>query len=792
MRLSSSSFFQLIATLCFLPALALSWFSSIQLIEKRKEQLPNELRAIHSEYTSSLHKEITSSFLQAKLDQAIKHSQSIEGAVLETSFPRLPGFETQYLQITDTSDNSPPYCQIKNALFARYSSESPDFCSQNQSESKVEQISLSRLQKLSLPDTLRDYRLSLNLAFEDHSKPPPYELSELENHAPWRSLDPFLGLLVYRLLLENENRSPLLIGKHYFFVTSHKKTDQLAGLFLFAYSTEQLVLDFLNSLESDSNKETKTDFLNRAQLFMSGSTSSYRQLLHEELVRQRSLSLLPEKSKDGAKVFVQEVKQLNNQKIAFIYPLELYDEETFLIQVRFVMICALVLLFLTLLFKIFQSSFVEPSKILASKLQEILKEFERIRDPVYELWSGKFMIRNTKQEAREFQEIQKTVGSKIQESIERSRLIAALIELEQSRIQGHSVAWCAEAYFQKIRQLLPSESRVLLAFYERKLDRILPPRFGIKTEWEEWDSLKEFSTSKDLKVQVYDSWEEVYFPGLDSDSPVLPILLMKKIVNKEELIIASQRISWMVGEDLVSSLHNESQSARQVQSALNSVQVSNVKELELASYFAAAMDVGGDYSNSFLLEDGESVFAIGDVSGKGIGPSLFAASCKSMLQACLNQKMKLSVAHAYVNRVAVEDKSHSLFCTSFLVRYDSQEQLLEYSSAGHNEMILLRAGSDELELLESKGLPLGLMDIEYEEKSLGVGTGDLLFLYTDGVTEMESPQKELFGFDRLEKLLLSLRHKSCEEIKEELLRQLNQHRDIAKPSDDLTFIILRF
>jgi sigma-B regulation protein RsbU (phosphoserine phosphatase) len=114
---------------------------------------------------------------------------------------------------------------------------------------------------------------------------------------------------------------------------------------------------------------------------------------------------------------------------------------------------------------------------------------------------------------------------------------------------------------------------------------------------------------------------------------------------------------------------------------------------------------------------------------------------------------------------------------------------LYYASGGHNKMILVR--NQEIIHLSAKGFPLGFIDGLYEELNIDVQIGDMVFLYTDGITEAEDEAKNLFGMERLHEILISLKNHSVEEVGRAVIDGLQAFTKGAEQSDDLTYVVFK-
>jgi len=128
----------------------------------------------------------------------------------------------------------------------------------------------------------------------------------------------------------------------------------------------------------------------------------------------------------------------------------------------------------------------------------------------------------------------------------------------------------------------------------------------------------------------------------------------------------------------------------------------------------------------------------------------------------------------------------------FYMRYDSLNHRLSYANAGQCPPLLLRPGQLSCSELDADGLVLGVMkDVHFEEKELDLNAGDMVFLYTDGITEAENPQGELFGTRRLCKTLTAHIELDPQRLIDELIKQLQSFRQKKTFDDDVTIVILK-
>lgn len=172
-------------------------------------------------------------------------------------------------------------------------------------------------------------------------------------------------------------------------------------------------------------------------------------------------------------------------------------------------------------------------------------------------------------------------------------------------------------------------------------------------------------------------------------------------------------------------------------------------ELDISASMEAAKEVGGDFYDVFYVDPTHLAFVIGDVSGKGVPAAIFMASSKIILQNCIRDIPNLAEAIATANNALCARNDAEMFVTIWAGILDIENGSLNFVSAGHNPPVLLR--ENEPRFLKFKnGFVLGGMEgMKYRENIVRLTEGDVVYLYTDGVTEAEDKDHNLFGEKRL-------------------------------------------
>jgi serine phosphatase RsbU (regulator of sigma subunit)/predicted ester cyclase len=230
--------------------------------------------------------------------------------------------------------------------------------------------------------------------------------------------------------------------------------------------------------------------------------------------------------------------------------------------------------------------------------------------------------------------------------------------------------------------------------------------------------------------------------------------------------------------------------ARSMQQASLPKEVPTLEGWQIAPYYQPAREVGGDFYDFFELEDGQIGLAVGDATGKGVPAALAVTASCSMLRA-VAQDSGYSPGEVLgrVNETLVARIPPNMFVTCFYAILDPNSCTLSYANAGHDLPYLWHAGAAEE--LRARGMPLGLMPgMEYEEKQIVLQEGDSALLYTDGLVEAHDPQREMFGFPRLQALVAE--HGEQQALGDFLMEELYSFvGESWEQEDDITLVTLR-
>jgi serine phosphatase RsbU (regulator of sigma subunit)/pSer/pThr/pTyr-binding forkhead associated (FHA) protein len=239
------------------------------------------------------------------------------------------------------------------------------------------------------------------------------------------------------------------------------------------------------------------------------------------------------------------------------------------------------------------------------------------------------------------------------------------------------------------------------------------------------------------------------------------------------------------------AMEQELSIARQIQQRLLPAVAPVIEGIEVHGANSASRQVSGDLFGFWPRPDGKWLCAIADVSGKGVGPGLLMSALQTYLEAWadaqmptddLAKKLSLSLAHR---------TTPNRFITAFIFVVDPDTGKVQFTNAGHNPGLLVRADGT-VEKLLSHGMPLAMLPGNpYGKEQRLLHPGDMLFLYTDGITEATSPDGEDFDLSRVEAFVAANRGLPLAEMEHRLMDELEAFTRHAPATDDRTVVILR-
>jgi serine phosphatase RsbU (regulator of sigma subunit) len=231
--------------------------------------------------------------------------------------------------------------------------------------------------------------------------------------------------------------------------------------------------------------------------------------------------------------------------------------------------------------------------------------------------------------------------------------------------------------------------------------------------------------------------------------------------------------------------------ASEIQQRFQPTAPPHVSGYELQGISFPCYEIGGDYYDFIERDDGRLVIALGDVSGKGTAAALLMSSLHAAIHAQSASHNSLVATISAVNRYLADNIPANRFVTLFYAELDPQSGTLSFLNAGHNPPLIVHSAGT-VEQLASGGLPLGIKpDAEYREGRTQLQKGDVLCIYSDGVTEAVSPTGEEFGATRLYEVVSRNIEASAAGIRDRIESSLTKFAQGTSAADDITLVIVK-
>jgi len=266
--------------------------------------------------------------------------------------------------------------------------------------------------------------------------------------------------------------------------------------------------------------------------------------------------------------------------------------------------------------------------------------------------------------------------------------------------------------------------------------------------------------------------------------------LLTVMANVAAIRIEHARLSEV--EEMERRMARELDQAAEIQRSFLPRSAPEVPGADLAGYNAACRTVGGDYYDFFAYPNGRVALVLGDVSGKGMPASLMMMGLQARVQVLADEPDDLAAMVNRVNKITCRNCPSNRFITFFICVLDPATGELTYCNAGHNPPVIVRAAGS-VEYLDSGGGPvLGILSIaNYTENRVNLQPGDVLAIYSDGVTEATNAKDEEFGDERFAEVLTANRAKTAPEIVAAVNQALTDFAAGAPQADDITLMVAR-
>lgn len=239
-------------------------------------------------------------------------------------------------------------------------------------------------------------------------------------------------------------------------------------------------------------------------------------------------------------------------------------------------------------------------------------------------------------------------------------------------------------------------------------------------------------------------------------------------------------------------IEREMQLARQIQETFLPENLPNLKHWELDLRWETAREIGGDFYDAFLIGENKLCLVIADVADKGLPAALYMTVSRTLIRANANNYASPARVLEEVNKQITTETNDSMFITAVYAILSLDTGELLYANAGHNLPLLYHAQTGNVEQLPKGGIAMGILDpLNLQDHPLTIQPGDVLLLYTDGVTDLNAPNGEFFGQDRLCRVIQDHGKEKIQDLLEALDDEMIEFRRGVPPADDVTVLAIR-
>lgn len=306
--------------------------------------------------------------------------------------------------------------------------------------------------------------------------------------------------------------------------------------------------------------------------------------------------------------------------------------------------------------------------------------------------------------------------------------------------------------------------------------------------------IKQLSKYLSNDIDTYDDVERL-------ENNLNSITVKNEIKSLSESLIDMEKNLVDYGEELIEvtsekeRYETELKLAHDIQNSMIPTDFENFNEnkgFDIWGSMEAAREVGGDFYDYFQINEDNIGFVIGDVSGKGVTAALIMVKAMTLIQDYAKQYKDLSKVFYEVNNELCKGNAEGLFVTCWFGRLNTKTGEVTYINAGHNPPLIKRESGFEYLNSEPDLVLAAMEDMPYEEHAIQLGHSDMIYLYTDGVTEANDNYKGFYGEERLKNILNNHKNDDLNIIVDSIKKDIDDFCNNQEHFDDTTMFILRF
>jgi sigma-B regulation protein RsbU (phosphoserine phosphatase) len=289
----------------------------------------------------------------------------------------------------------------------------------------------------------------------------------------------------------------------------------------------------------------------------------------------------------------------------------------------------------------------------------------------------------------------------------------------------------------------------------------------------------------DIRLAMNKGAFDIFLRPLDIDS-------LRAAVNKAAAQLDSRLAADKTRRKLL-ALQRELEVAGSIQQQILPTVPAKFNDCEISASMVPAKNIGGDFYDFFMIDEKRLGLVIGDVSGKGISAALFMAISRALIKRTALEGLWPCECLSQVNQILSRDNPSAMFATVFYAIIDLHQKEIVYCNAGHDSPYIIKKNGEIIALERTGNMAIGFDEQgNYHRKYMQVESDDSIFLYTDGITDAVNSTEELFGRNRLEKILSKMSSGNVRRIIDRTLDAVHTFTSGTPQFDDITAIAVKF
>jgi len=280
------------------------------------------------------------------------------------------------------------------------------------------------------------------------------------------------------------------------------------------------------------------------------------------------------------------------------------------------------------------------------------------------------------------------------------------------------------------------------------------------------------------------------------------VLLLDEIKKQQRELQEKQHQMQRLNEDLLKMneklqeaqklIDEELRQVGEIQYSLLPKRLPEIEGFDFGALYVPAEQAGGDYYDCIAMSNGYYGFTVADVSGHGIPAAVIMAITRAIMRSYTYDVISSSEALSMVNEILCENIYTNDFVTMFYLVMDSKSASCNFASAGHNPTLFFDKSELMVKKLSSSGLFLGTFeDVQFQEGTVDLDKGDILFMYTDGLVEAMNKSNEQYGYDRLITKLIMFQNEKCSDIINYIMKDVKEFTEGKAFDDDITIFVIK-